>query len=42
VNPVAEEKVGFKAPIVMGSLGFIVLLFFGFLGKEGDVEFAAL
>jgi simple sugar transport system permease protein len=40
MNPVAEEKVGFKAPIVMGSLGFIVLLFFGFLGKEGDVEFA--
>jgi general nucleoside transport system permease protein len=40
VNPVTEEKVGFKAPIVMGSLGFIVLLFFGFLGKEGDVEFA--
>jgi general nucleoside transport system permease protein len=39
VNPVAEEKVGFKAPIVMGALGSIVLLFFGFLGREGDVEF---
>jgi general nucleoside transport system permease protein len=40
VNPLIEEKVGFKAPIVMGALGFIVLLFFGFLGKEGDVQFA--
>ena len=39
MNPQAEEKVGFKAPIVMGVLGFFVLLFFGFLGKEGSVEF---
>ena len=39
MNPIVEEKIGFKAPIVMGVLGFIVLLFFGFLGKEGDVEF---
>lgn len=39
MNPLVEEKIGFKAPIVMGVLGFIVLLFFGFLGKEGDVEF---
>jgi general nucleoside transport system permease protein len=39
VNPVVEEKVGFKAPIVMGVLGSLVLLFFGFFGREGDVEF---
>lgn len=39
MNPLVEEKVGFKAPIVMGSLGFIVILFFGILGKEGDVAF---
>ncbi len=39
MNNQAEEKVGFKAPIVMGVLGFFVLLFFGFLGKEGAVEF---
>ncbi|HEY7854230.1 MAG TPA: ABC transporter permease [Aquiluna sp.] len=39
MNPLVEEKVGFKAPIVMASLGFVVILFFGFLGKEGDVAF---
>lgn len=39
MNPLVEEKVGFKAPIVMGSLGLIVILFFGILGKEGDVAF---
>jgi general nucleoside transport system permease protein len=39
VNNQAEEKVGFKAPIVMGVLGAFVLLFFGILGKEGSVEF---
>lgn len=39
MNPLIEEKVGFKAPIVMASLGFVVILFFGFLGKEGDVAF---
>jgi general nucleoside transport system permease protein len=39
VNTKTEEKIGFKAPIVMGVLGFFVLLVFGFLGKEGAVEF---
>lgn len=39
MNPLVEDKVGFKAPIVMGSLGLIVILFFGILGKEGDVAF---
>lgn len=39
MNNNVEEKIGFKAPVVMGVLGFFVLLFFGFLGKEGSVEF---
>lgn len=39
MNQLVEEKVGFKAPIVMAALGAIVLLFFGILGKEGEVEF---
>ena len=34
-----EERVGFKSPIVMGAVGVIVLLFFGLLGREGDVAF---
>ena len=34
-----EERIGFKSPIVMGSVGAIVLLFFGLLGREGDVAF---
>lgn len=34
-----EERIGFKSPIVMGSVGVIVLLFFGLLGREGDVAF---
>jgi hypothetical protein len=29
----SEEKVGFKAPIVMSSLGLLVLVLLGFLGK---------
>jgi simple sugar transport system permease protein len=33
------EKVGFKAPIVMGFLGAVVIVFFGFLGREGLVDF---
>ena len=34
-----EERVGFKSPIVMGAVGAVVLLFFGLLGREGDVAF---
>lgn len=37
LNP--EEKVGFKAPIVMGAIGLLVLWFFGITGKAGDVSF---
>jgi len=33
------EKVGFKAPIVMGFLGAVVIVFFGLLGREGSVDF---
>lgn len=34
-----EERIGFKSPIVMGSVGLLVLLFFGLLGREGEVAF---
>ena len=34
-----EERVGFKTPIMMGSVGAVVLMFFGILGREGDVVF---
>lgn len=34
-----EERIGFKSPIVMGSVGAVVLLFFGLLGRDGDVAF---
>lgn len=34
-----EERVGFKTPAVMGSLGLLVLWFFGISGKPGDVTF---
>jgi simple sugar transport system permease protein len=34
-----EERIGFKSPIVMGSVGLVVLLFFGLLGREGEVAF---
>lgn len=34
-----EERVGFKSPIVMGSIGLTVLVFFGFLGRDGEVAF---
>ncbi len=34
-----EEKVGFKSPITMGSIAALVLVFFGFLGREGEVAF---
>lgn len=34
-----EERVGFKSPSVMGVIGAIVLLFFGILGREGEVKF---
>ena len=34
-----EEKVGFKAPIVMSSLGLLVLVLLGFLGRDGMVAF---
>jgi ABC-type uncharacterized transport system permease subunit len=34
-----EERVGFKTPIMMGSVGAVVLMFFGILGRDGDVVF---
>jgi general nucleoside transport system permease protein len=34
-----ELKVGLKAPIVMGSIGLLVLVFFGILGRDGMVDF---
>lgn len=34
-----EERIGFKSPVVMGSVGLVVLLFFGLLGREGEVAF---
>jgi simple sugar transport system permease protein len=34
-----EEKVGFKSPITMGGIGALVLVFFGILGREGEVAF---
>ncbi|MDA8927302.1 ABC transporter permease [Aquiluna sp.] len=39
-NTVATEvKVGFKSPIVMGSIGLLTIVFMGFLGREGMVGF---
>jgi simple sugar transport system permease protein len=34
-----EERIGFKSPAVMGFVGAVVLFFFGFLGREGEVAF---
>jgi general nucleoside transport system permease protein len=34
-----EERVGFKSPVVMGFVGAVVMLFFGILGREGEVAF---
>lgn len=34
-----EERIGFKSPVVMGAVGAIVLMFFGLLGREGEVAF---
>ena len=39
MNLAKEEKVGFKAPSVMGAIGLLVLWFFGITGKSGDVSF---
>jgi simple sugar transport system permease protein len=39
VNLAKEEKVGYKAPSVMGAIGLLVLWFFGLAGKSGDVSF---
>ncbi|MEY3614652.1 MAG: hypothetical protein RL752_560, partial [Actinomycetota bacterium] len=43
LKPVAginsEERVGFKAPIVMGVIGLIVLYFFGLTGRSGLTTF---
>ena len=39
MNLAKEEKVGFKAPAVMGAVGLLVLYFFGLAGKSGDVAF---
>lgn len=35
----SEVRVGYKAPIVMSTVGLIVLSFFGFLGRDGMVAF---
>jgi len=34
-----EERVGFKSPITMASIGALVLVFFGILGREGETVF---
>lgn len=39
MNLAKEEKVGYKAPSVMGAIGLLVLWFFGITGKSGDVSF---
>lgn len=39
MNLAKEEKVGYKAPSVMGVLGLLVLYFFGIAGKPGEVAF---
>ena len=39
MNLAKEEKVGYKAPSVMGAIGLLVLWFFGLAGKSGDVSF---
>lgn len=39
MNLAKEEKVGYKAPSVMGALGLLVLYFFGLAGKPGEVAF---
>lgn len=35
----SEVRVGYKTPIVMSTVGLIVLSFFGFLGRDGMVAF---
>ncbi|MGA1458425.1 MAG: ABC transporter permease, partial [Aquiluna sp.] len=35
-----EERIGFKAPITMASIGVFVIIFFGVLGREGETVFA--
>jgi len=39
MNPMSEQKIGFKAPAVMGAIGALVLLFFGIGGQPGEVAF---
>ena len=34
-----EVKVGYKSPIVMGSIGLLTLVFLGLLGRDGMVAF---
>ena len=34
-----EERIGFKAPITMASIGVFVIIFFGVLGREGETVF---
>ena len=34
-----EERVGFKAPWMMGALSILVLYFFGLSGREGEANF---
>ena len=35
-----EERIGFKSPITMASIGVFVIIFFGVLGREGETVFA--
>ena len=39
MNLAKEEKVGYKAPVVMTSMGLLVFWFFGIHGKSGVVSF---
>ena len=34
-----EERIGFKSPITMASIGVFVIIFFGVLGREGETVF---
>jgi len=34
-----EERIGFKSPITMASIGVFIIIFFGALGREGETIF---
>lgn len=34
-----EERIGFKSPITMASIGVFIIIFFGALGREGETVF---